>query len=120
MPAGRLVEIDETGPLRQMEKRVYDLEAVAFDAGRRKTAEEVIDLAHEAAARRKPSFEQALAVSLLGRYTVRAGPPSERRKGPEGYPSSLAGQSDGSLNLLLAAFMSASTDPSSTPAGYFA
>lgn len=77
-----LVDIDEEDPLRRMEARVYALEAAAYDEGRDLTAEEskelqqleadLLELAHELAAGRQPSFEQTLAVSLVGRCYVLA------------------------------------------------
>jgi hypothetical protein len=83
MPGGQWrLEMDDADPLRQMESRVYALEAAAYDEGRRLTPAEnaelqdleskLLELAHERVAGREQAFETILAVALVGRCLVLA------------------------------------------------
>lgn len=72
------LEIDDSNPLRRMESQMYALEAAVYDEGRDLAADEraeldglereLLDVAHELAAGREPSFEQMLSLVLLGRW----------------------------------------------------
>ncbi len=76
------LELDDSDPLRQMESRVYALEAAVYDEGRDLAAderteletmqEELLEPAHQHAAGREPSFEQLLSLVLLGRVVALA------------------------------------------------